>query len=748
MKKISFLILAMCITLAIVLAVEPTSAWFEALPLANSAEDAGKLAEGHFGKAIRLLKQENFQDAIVEYEKVIKLLPKSKIAQDAQYWIGQTYFRMGQLDEALSIFEKLIKDYPGSAIIPVTQLMMARVQQEKENEKSRAKRDATSDKKVIIDPKTGVKYTKTKTFTGKKDVIQGTTGLNLSPNGKFLLHGNLVIPLDSGDPFELVDMPTGRSTWSPDGKKAAFYSKDAIWVIPVSPETGQSTGPPKKLLDGKYRFGSNVSWSPDGQKFVFSSRDEEFTGDVWIISVTDGSLTQITSTPERELAPAWSPDGKTIAYERKGKKLSLWLSSVDGETARKIIDSDYRCAPIWSPDGKWIFLYETLRFIRLADKKEYSLTTPEEVGAFFSWSLDGKKMFFYHSSYDYRSVLKVVSASGGPTLELGRGLMLWPYEHFWSPDNKMIITEGEDKEGNYVLWIIPLTGGESFPIELDVTVTNPIPLCLSRDCKKLLFSVKKSDGTEDFWVVPISLKETRTTGPAVMIFKGGQRGRGGSSSRSWSPDGSKIAISHEGNVWIANVEGGKPVQITKTPEVEGWPRWSPDGKMVYYIVQSGKGNILHVRPASGGKEIMRLEAFDDIAWSPDGKELAVAFKKDQLSVISMASGKTRRIADLKDMGLTEVYDLLWSPDGKNLACVGYHIEKEQSGPIFIIPVEGGKATEVATDDKGWISWLYWSPDSKWISYNSDGNVKTRSEGTIWEVDMKELLSKGKKEQKK
>lgn len=750
MKKISFFLLLMCMSLAIVLAVEPAAAWFGAIPPANSAEDADKLAEGHFGKAIELLRQENYQDAIAEYNKVIKLLPKSKIAQDAQYWIGQTYFRMGQLDEALSIFEKLVKDYPGSAIVPVTQLMMARVQKEKESEKLRkAQRQVASQKGIIIDPNTGVKYTKTKTFVGKRDVIEYSTALNLSPNGKFLLSGNLVIPLDSGDPFELVDMPAGRSTWSPDGEKAAFYSKDAIWVIPVSPETGHSTGPPRKLIDGKYRFQHMVSWSPDGQKLVFARRDDEFNDDVWTISVKDGSLTQITNTPERELAPAWSPDGKTIAYGRPGKPHSLWLSSVDGETVRKIIDTERRWIPIWSPDGKWIFSFEKLRFISLADKKEYALTTPEAVGDFFSWSLDGKKMLFFHPSYDYRSALKVVSASGGPTLELGRGLTLWPYEHFWSPDNKMIITGGEDKEGDWTFWIIPLAGDEAFPLELDVSVTGEVePSSLSPDCNKLLFSVEKSDGTEDLWMVPISLKDARTTGPAVMIFKGRQGGRGGSSSCSWSPDGSKIAISHEGDVWIANVKGGKPVQITKTPEVEGWPRWSPDGKMVQYIVQSGKGNILHVRPASGGKEIMRLEAFDDFVWSPDSKELAVAFKNNQLSVISMASRKTRRIAYLKDMGLNEVYDLLWSPDGKNLACVGYHIEKGQSGPIFIIPVEGGKATEVATDDNGWKYWLYWSPDSKWISYNSDGMVKTRPEGAIWEAEVKELLSGGKKDQKR
>ena len=138
---------------------------------------------------------------------------------------------------------------------------------------------------------------------------------------------------------------------------------------------------------------------------------------------------------------------------------------------------------------------------------------------------------------------------------------------------------------------------------------------------------------------------------------------------------------------------------------------------------------------------MRLEVFADIAWSPDSKEFAVAFKNNQLSVLSIASGKSRRIADLKNMDLSEVYALCWSPDGRNLACVGYHTEKEQSGPIFIIPVDGGKVTEIATDDQGWKGSLYWSPDSKWISYNSDGMVKTRPEGAMWEADLEEILEK-------
>ncbi|MCK4432101.1 MAG: PD40 domain-containing protein [Candidatus Aminicenantes bacterium] len=765
MKKISFFLLAMCITLAIVLAVEPTSAWFEALPPANSAEDADKLAEGHFGKAIRLLKQENFQDAIAEYNKVIKLLPKSKIAQDAQYWIGQSYFRMGQLDEALSIFEKLIKDYPGSAIIPVAQMMMARVQKEKENEKSRAKRDATSDKKVIIDPKTGAKYHKIGSLTGKKDVIDHTFALKLSPNNKFLLYENLVIPLNEEEPFNLVDMDAWRGIWSPDGKKVAFYTKEGpIWIVPVSPETGKATGPPEKLLDIKFGWQGPVSWSPDSEKIVFSGTEGEYQGNIWTISVEDGALTQVTDDPIWEGNPICSPDGKTIAYNKS--RSEIWAVSTEGGKPRKIIDVG-RGGPVsWSPDSNWI-LYSApgfkYRLFRFADERVFDIDLPNEVGSFFSWSQDGKKMLFYRSSYEYSCVLRVVSTSGGPSFELGRELKLWPYVHHWSPDSKMIITTGgypiEPKfKNDLAFWMVPLAGGEARPIEPDVSgVSKPQPRSLSHDCKRLLLFEKQSEGKEDLYVVPVSLKDARPTGPAIMVFKERDKkpvGYGRRDECAWSSDGKKLAVVHGGDIWITSADKGEPVNITNSPEHETFPVWSPDGKMIAYTVRydekGGDEQSLHIIPASGGKAKKILDTSDKElhAWSPDGKELAV-ISDGKILAIPISGGKAREIFDLEEFIIKRVQSLSWLPDGKHFAFIG---EKEKEygigNRIYLISEKGDKIIELAADDDNWKDWLYPSPDGKWISYDSEGEVKVRSEGTIWEVDMKELLSKGKKEQKK
>ncbi len=50
------------------------------------------------------------------------------------------------------------------------------------------------------------------------------------------------------------------------------------------------------------------------------------------------------------------------------------------------------------------------------------------------------------------------------------------------------------------------------------------------------------------------------------------------------------------------------------------------------------------------------------------------------------------------------------------------------------------------DDPGAKYYLWWSPDGKWISYQSDGFVKTRPEREMWEADVSELLSAGESEQ--
>lgn len=735
MKKIAFFSLAICAILLIVWGIF-------ALPLADVSSSNSKKAEQHFGKAVERIRQLMYEDAITELEKVITLAPESKMAHDAQYWIGQAYFRSGQYDAALTIFEKLIKDYPESAIVPVTQLMVERVHQVKENEELKVTPSNASDRGIIIDPKTGVKYTKIKTFYGKNDVCLITTDLNISPNGKFLLSGKNVVPLDGSDAFEIVDMAAERGTWSPDGKMVAFYSGDAIMVVPVSPETGRPSGPPRKLIEGEYRYQFNVSWSPDGKKLVFNRLDEKFKYDVWIISVENRFLTQITSSPEIEQTPVWSPDGKSIAYGRTGKEHSLWISSIDGKISEKIIDHKQRCLPAWSPDGKWIYLTEQSLFINLDNKKEYMYSEPEGVGKFFGWSPDGEKMLFYNSSYHWRGYLKVVSSSGGPSLEIGKDLTLW-WLGAWSPDSKAIIKSAKDNRDKSIYYLIPLSGGKSIPINMKISTNNEnidaTPMSLSPDGKKAALAVKRDDQTEDIYVLPISVNDTRTT-PAIEIFKGYRYPGPLNVFSAWSPDGSKLALIHKNDIWIAYTNGDEPRQLTKTPEEkEMWLGWSPDGQTINFGIAAGGG--LYTIPVSGGKTLKILDDLRGCTWSPDSKAIAFISPDKVISIISVTGARARSICNLKDHDIDDAWGLYWNVYDNNLVFIGRKFQTDEGSSIFTIPANGGKLTEITTGDYSDKYDFNLSHDGKWISYYGEGPVKMRPEGSLWEADFEEVVEK-------
>ena len=713
------------------------------------ADDINEKAEQHLDAGNELFRRWEYESAIKEYEKVIELRPNTLLAQNAHYCIGQSYFRAGQYDAALTTFEELIKDFPESNIAPVTKLMMAQVQHAMKNNKNPETIKNYSDENTIVDPETGITYTKIKTFTGESDIIAHTNSLSLSPNGEYLLCENIVLPMNETAPFELIDRKTTgieatRGTWSPDGLKAAFYSGDAICVVPVSPETGRTTGPLEKIHKDALKWASNPGWSPDGEKLTFYGSG----GDIWTISADGSTLNQITRSMDRENGPAWSPDGKTIAYE--GGKGSIWLYSVEEGKSSELADTRFLNWPVWSPDGKWLLSdLEKLHCYNLNDKSKFEFSPPEEVGDFFSWSPEGNKMLFFRTSYHGNSGLKVASTAGGPSFEPVPLLTNWG-NAVWSDNSKLIAVQGEDEKGNIAIRIVPLAGGESYVINLNNLVDGrPFPFKISSDLKKLLFTVDRADGAEDLFVVSISAEEARTIGPAVKIFDGWYRKGAYNVKSSWSSEGNMIALIHMGDIWIAFANGDQPIQVTNTPEKENTPIWTPDGKSIYF---NSLGWHLIKTPGPEGKIMKLLDegseiecSFWNIDFSPDNTRFAI-LSDGKINIISLNGSTSNKILEFKDLQLSRCYNLTWSPDGNNLAFIGIKETDDPDFPdgishIYIIPAKGGKPISVAQDDDEDKDELSWSPDGKWIGYSPMKSVKIRPESTVWEADFEEVVEK-------
>lgn len=698
------------------------------------AADINKKAEQHLKNGNDLMNLWEYESARNEYEKAIELDPNTLVAQNARYCIGQCWFKTGQYETALDTFEKLIKDFPESNIAPVTELMISQVKYAVDNQEIPNLSINDSDENVIVDPETGISYNKSKTFAGKNEVYL-SGGANLSPDCRFMVSEKRVVPMDGSDPFNLVDMNALRAIYSPDMKKAAFYADSAIWTVPVSTETGRSTGHPQKLLDGSYMFQSAVNWSPDGSQFAFQRVEKNFEIDIWTISVASGDLRRITNSPGVERSQLWSPDGKSIAYWMSGE---LWLASATGNENNMLLENGGNPRH-WSPDSKWLYHsnWENNHFYSFDLNKNFELAFPEQVGEFISYTPRGDKMLFYRSSYDTKWPVKIVSSSGGASYKPAENEAA--YGSIWLGDSKHILIQGDSEKENVAFKIISLAEGDLLNIEIEADVDGELfPFDILPDFTHVAFSVKREDGREDLYIEPFSVEEAKTTGPARMIFEG-WLGGAYNVCISWSPDGKKLALIHEGDIWMIPLEGGNPVKLTDTPAEERWVDWSPDGKYISYIIynQSEQTAVLHViQPDEGISRVVHHRSQRG-NWLSDSKSMAI-FSDGELQIISLDGEILEHILNLKDLGIDRPEPPCLSPDGKHLAFIGSEFEDDKT---FIIKYsfDSKKTSKLAQDNlEDYKYGLLWSPDGKWLSYLTYEEVKVRPESSLWEADFEEV----------
>ena len=91
---------------------------------------------------------------------------------------------------------------------------------------------------------------------------------------------------------------------------------------------------------------------------------------------------------------------------------------------------------------------------------------------------------------------------------------------------------------------------------------------------------------------------------------------------AWSPDGNKIAFTSDrdgnGEIYVMNIDGSAPVNLTHTAAWDGYAAYSPDGSKIAYW----SGSNLHVMNADGSEQTDLGVEGQKPAWSPDGNQIA------------------------------------------------------------------------------------------------------------------------------
>jgi beta-lactamase regulating signal transducer with metallopeptidase domain/Tol biopolymer transport system component len=614
---------------------------------------------------------------------------------------------------------------------------------------------------AVVDPKTGLRFTVAKTISGTNELTEDH--ITLSPNGKFLLCAGRVVPLDGSPAFALRELQgagveSWSASWSPDGQKIAFNS-EGIEVLPVSPETGRATGPVRKLLEEKGGwFRGRIYWSADSERILFVKWNRQMERDTGTIALRDGRLDK---QPDYADFGLLSPDGKTIAYSTPQD--GIWARALSGGVSRIVrarsggwLSDD---PVLWTPDSQWVvssvdaWYRGAIHFARLSDGHNFDVLPPEAAGTFVGKSTDGRKLWFYRCSFEPRTTCKVVPISGGPAFNVGPSAGFEELDdHCWSSDSASLAVLGEDRAGNQQLWSIPLIGGERVRFKMESLGTTELWLwSVSKDSKKLLYGTWPATNQEhkvDLYVVPISLKEGRSTGPATLLFREWKPPNPwvAETLGAWSPDGTRIALPHKGDhaneLWILLADGGQPTRITQTPDEVG-PRlqWSPDGRKIAFNLIAADRQMLEVIPAQGGtaRTILTTPKGQSapFGWSAESKEV-VAACDGTISSFPVTGGSAGLILRLQEAGYESASWLGWSPDGQRLAFHGG--KRGQPSRLCLFSPSTGKITTLDHSPPGARDFI-WSPDSKMICCAVEAADQTRPAAVIRELDVAEAVQK-------
>ncbi len=178
---------------------------------------------------------------------------------------------------------------------------------------------------------------------------------------------------------------------------------------------------------------SEPAWSPDGRFLAYT-----YNSDIYVINTRTKEHRQLTHNLVDDYFPAWSPNGKWIAFVSgsHGQNMDIYRMDIDGTNLRRLTDRGKNGRPTWSPDSQWIAFTSYQRgadrkgiYVMDADGRRLRRINDKEVQALkgifqgeCAWSPDGKQIAFgLHIPDQKRMHLCTIDVDGKNFRQLTQG---------------------------------------------------------------------------------------------------------------------------------------------------------------------------------------------------------------------------------------------------------------------------------------------------------------------------------------
>ncbi|KAH7145458.1 hypothetical protein B0J13DRAFT_595391 [Dactylonectria estremocensis] len=570
-----------------------------------------------------------------------------------------------------------------------------------------------------------------------------------------------------------------HASWSQDGEWIVFTSERRADgqsdIYRVRPDgTGLET------LVSTDSFEDIGILSPDGSKLAYVSTAINYTANIFVKDLSTGTVLNVTGSdetvgsfvgPHSFYRPSWSPDGEWLAFSSDAntewtghsdgtgwehtQTLSLYAVRPNGSDFRRVVGEVGYCfgSPQWSLDGTRLVYYNMTSeatYNAHGTSGQQSAIVSQIFSVDVSSGLDVTQHTFdnslkvaghYVGSKNNSNIGYLVKA--GTKSGINYTLPDGTHQYFnsslrnpaWSADGSQVVYEiyaWEQRQAEKPLF--------SWDSEWEYRFMDIFPQ-FNNATKRLATTEKQLGNTSSSVVLTnadysdldraFDVYDMNSSAAETALY---HSGLAGAFQPTWTPDGSQLAVGfgtwffnrvlYPGTLYLFDVNGTTPRNLTDGTLNAGFPSFSPDGtKLVYRLWDWNNGPLgLHTMDVATGRSTRITDGWDNTpGWSPDGELIVFtrqtnwtsgnSWEADRFDICTVKPDGT----ELKVLTESQANDAhaVWSPDGRIMYSSGMYGFRDESA-------------------------LYdgtFQPYGQIIVMNADGSNKTMLTDSMWEDSM-------------